>query len=152
MNVGTKIARERKRKGYTQQQRADLCGISKRAVASYETDGRAPHQSTLRKIASALGCTAAYLLDDTIEEYVVPAQDRRYINSLRETYGEQTAAEIEDMIHKNAALFAGGTIDQDAKDQYFLALINAYIECKVEENGYEAGIYDPNIRSNPIIL
>ena len=130
MTIGDKIIIQRKKKGLTQQALADLCGISKRTVASYETDGRIPHNATLRKIASALGCTCTYLTDDTVSEPDVLSDEQFYIDGLREVYGDTTAEEIEELISKSVSLFAGGTIDQDAKDRYFLALTNAYIACK----------------------
>lgn len=130
MTIGEKIIIQRKKKGLTQQALADLCGISKRTVASYETDGRIPHSGTLKRIAAALGCTSAYLSDDTVSELRVPDEEQVYIDGLRDVYGDTTADEIEELLSKSVSLFAGGTLDQDAKDRYFLALTNAYIACK----------------------
>ncbi|MDO4960664.1 MAG: helix-turn-helix transcriptional regulator [Eubacteriales bacterium] len=130
MTIGEKIIKERKRQGLTQQALADMCSVTKRTIASYETDGRIPHASTLRKIALALGCTTDYLADDSILELQAPTEEQIYIHGLREAYGDTTADEIESLIAKNVSLFAGGMLDQDAKDKYFLALTNAYIACK----------------------
>lgn len=132
MTLGDKIIKERKKKGMTQQDLADRCNISKRAVASYETDGRIPHNRTLKQIASILGCTTDYLLDDNICELQIPTDEQIYIDGLRETYGDTTADEVRDLIMKSASLFAGGKLAQEAKDKYFLALTNAYIACKKE--------------------
>ncbi len=132
MTIGEKIIRERKKKGLTQQALADLCGITKRTVASYETDGRQPHHSTLMRIADVLECSSDYLSDDSILEFKAPSTEQRYISGLREVYGDTAADEIEDLIARSVSLFAGGRLDQDAKDKYFLALTNAYIACKKE--------------------
>ena len=130
MTLGEKISAGRKRKGYSQQALAQICEISKRAVASYETDGRLPHPATLRRIAKALGYTVDYLTDDSQDESTLPGPDQLYIRNLRELYGDTTASEIEELLQKSAALFAGVRISQEAKDKYFLALTNAYIACK----------------------
>ncbi len=130
MTIGEKISIERKRKGLTQQALADKCGITKRTIASYETDGRMPHNSTLKRIASVLGCTPGYLTDENLDSFQVPSAEEQYISGLREVYGDGTADEIEELITRSVSLFAGGRLDQDAKDRYFLALTNAYIACK----------------------
>ena len=132
MTIGEKILRERKRKGLTQQALADLCGITKRTVASYETDGRQPHYSTLQRLAAVLECSCDYLSDNDILDFQAPSSEQTYINGLREVYGDTAADEIQDLISRSVSLFAGGRLDQDAKDRYFLALTNAYIACKKE--------------------
>ena len=127
--MAEKIIRIRKQKGLTQEQLANLCGVTKRTVASYETDGRSPHTGTLSKIAEALGVTVSYLRDDTAPE-ILPSREDLYIEKLRNLYGAEMAREVQDLLTKSVSLFAGGKLDQEAKDQYFLALTNAYIACK----------------------
>lgn len=128
-SMSQKIINLRKKKGYTQEQLALLAGVTKRTVASYETDGRLPHPSTLKKIAEALGVTSAYLKDDNAAE-LMPSKEDIYIEHLENMYGSEMASEVADLLNKNASLFAGGKLDQESKDLYFLALTNAYIACK----------------------
>ena len=130
MTLGEKISSGRRKKGYSQQALAAECGISKRTVASYETDGRKPHPGTLKKLAAALDYSVDYLSDDTLDETRLPDEEQIYISGLRQTYGSETAEEIESLIRRSAAYFAGGKLSQEAKDKYFLALTNAYISCK----------------------
>ncbi len=132
MTLGEKILAERGRLGLTQQALADRCGITKRTVASYETDGRMPHASTLRLLARELGCTTSYLIDDSISEPQEPTDEEIYIANVREVYGDTTADEIEGLISRSAALFAGGRLAQEAKDKYYQALTNAYLACQRE--------------------
>ena len=127
--LAEKIVKTRKSKGLTQDALAALCGVTKRTVASYETDGRMPHSNTLKKLASALGVTAAYLTDESAD-LELPKPEELYIENIRNLYGLDIAAEVEELYTKSVSLFAGGKLDQDAKDQYFLALTNAYIACK----------------------
>ncbi len=132
MTLGEKIVKERGRLGLTQQALADRCQITKRTVASYETDGRMPHPSTLRILARELGCSTSYLTDDSITEPQAPTDEDIYISNVREVYGDTTADEIEGLLRRSAALFAGGRLAQEAKDKYYQALTNAYLACQRE--------------------
>ena len=126
---GDRLIRIRRTRNLTQGQLAKILGISKRAVASYETDGRMPHKPTLKKMAETLGVTVSYLTGEPIN--VPQAQEERpYIQKLIGMYGIDTANEVKTMLEQNATLFAGGKLDQESKDQYFLALANAYSACK----------------------
>jgi len=124
-----KVTKNRKNRGLTQESLAQLCGVTKRTVASYETDGRIPHAGTLSRLAEVLGVTVSYLKDDSASDLVLSPEEV-YIDRLRSLYGVEMAAEVQGLLTKSAALFAGGKLDQEAKDQYFLALTNAYIACK----------------------
>ena len=114
----------------SQQKLADMCGVTKRTIASYETDGRLPRDSTRKKLAAALGCSVDYLSNDTITEFCTPTKEEVYLTNIRELYGRETADEIELLLKRSAALFAGGRLSQDAKDKYFEALTSAYMACK----------------------
>ena len=39
---------------------------------------------------------------------------------------------MDSLLEQNAALFAGGTLDQEAKDAFFEAVMKAYLTCKEE--------------------
>jgi len=39
---------------------------------------------------------------------------------------------VEALLAQNAALFAGGTLDQEGKDAFFEAVMKAYLTCKEE--------------------
>ena len=40
--------------------------------------------------------------------------------------------EAEELLTRNVALLAGGTLDQEAKDAFFEAIMTAYVTCKNE--------------------
>ena len=129
-DICEKIRKIRTDKGMTQQELADKAGITKRAVASYESEGRRPHPTTLKRIAQALGVTSEFLRDDSLEIFVMPPSEILYIENIRANYGDDAADEVSDLLTKSRSLLAGGTLSQEAKDSFFLALTNAYIACR----------------------
>ena len=139
-DICEKIRKIRTDKGMTQQELADKAGITKRAVASYESEGRkienvarisANNDPEIGKlIAEGLGVTAEFLRDDSLEIFVMPPSEVLYIENIRANYGDDAADEVSDLLTKSRSLLAGGTLSQEAKDNFFLALTNAYIACR----------------------
>lgn len=60
----TRLKEERENKRMTQQQLADLVGLSMITISRYETGTRQPKSGDLQKIADALGVTVAYLMGE----------------------------------------------------------------------------------------
>ncbi len=60
--IGDTIRDLRRIRGLTQQQLAALVGVSRAALASWETGRRTPDVQTIRALASAFGTTTDYLL------------------------------------------------------------------------------------------
>ncbi len=63
-NFGKNLRLARVNKGYTQEQLANMIGLSKQAITMYETNKRTPKNSALRKIASILEVSLDFLLDN----------------------------------------------------------------------------------------
>jgi hypothetical protein len=55
-----------------------------------------------------------------------------YIEETRGRYGSRAAHEMEFLLERNAALFAGGHLNQEAKDAFFEAVTKAYWAAKEE--------------------
>jgi len=55
-----------------------------------------------------------------------------YIEEARERLGPKAAKEMDVLLEQNVALFAGGALDQEAKDAFFEAVMKAYLKCKEE--------------------
>ena len=62
MKTGALIAQKRKEQNLTQQQLADLLGVTNKAVSKWETGDGFPDVSLLLPLAQALGVTADTLL------------------------------------------------------------------------------------------
>lgn len=66
--IGNVIRRHRTAKNMTVRELAELVGISKSAVARYETEDQNIRLSLLEKFANALDTTASKILEETDEE------------------------------------------------------------------------------------
>ena len=62
MSTGERIRAIRMKRGQTQKQLGDLCGMADSAIRRYESGRGNPTEKTLQRIAAALGVSADYLL------------------------------------------------------------------------------------------
>ena len=94
MTFSDKIKRARDVANLTQQELADSIGVSKRTIASYESQGAVPRRSTLAKLARALKVSVKYLSDDTCTDPLTDIEEDDYVAEARELYGEKGARDI----------------------------------------------------------
>ncbi len=113
-----------------QEELGKLIGVSARAVVAYETTDTRPRAATLRKLAETLQVSVDYLTDDEIDDPLYGIEKQPFVEEARNLYGDKAAREIDFLMERNAALFAGGEVSQEAKDSYFEAVMQAYLECK----------------------
>lgn len=69
-NLGAKIAELRKEKAMTQNDLADVLGVSSQAVSKWEIGASYPDISLIPKISKLLETSADYLLNDELEPAV----------------------------------------------------------------------------------
>ena len=127
-----KLKKHREDLEMNQQQLADLVGVSKRMIAAYETNESMPRRKIMEKLASALKVSVDYLVSDAVTDPLFGIEKAPYIAEARRLYGKKGANEAELLLEQNMALFAGGNLDQEAKDQFFEAVMRAYLACKEE--------------------
>lgn len=132
MTFSDKIKRAREIADLTQQELADSIGVSKRTIASYESQGAVPRRSTLAKLARALKVSVKYLSDDACTDPLADIEQDDYVAEARALYGEKGARDMEGLLAANTALFAGGELSQEQKDAFFEAVTKAYFACKSE--------------------
>lgn len=68
MTIGEKIARQRKEHNYTQEQLADLLGVSRQSVSKWESDITYPETDKLIELGKLLDCSMDYLLKEEVTE------------------------------------------------------------------------------------
>ena len=68
MNFSEKLSKLRKEKNYTQEQLAELLGVSRQAVSKWESGTAYPETATLIEIGKLFDCSMDYLLKDEITD------------------------------------------------------------------------------------
>ena len=118
--------------GLTQTQLGEAAGVSLRTILAYEKGEKKPRQATMLKLAKALKVSVKFLSDDECENPMEDIEKDGYIEEAREKYGSKGGRDIEQLLADNAALFAGGELTQEQKDEFFQAIMTAYVTCKEE--------------------
>ena len=67
MTLGEKLAKLRKENNYTQEQLADILGVSRQSISKWESDIVYPETDKLIKLGELYDCSMDYLLKDKIE-------------------------------------------------------------------------------------
>ena len=127
-----KVYEARKLMGFSRKVLGQLIGVSERSIYAYEKCTVRPRPSVIRKLADALQVSPLYLDNDEVEDPLYGIERKEYINEAAARFGEKAAKEINFLLERNTALFAGGDVDQEGKDAFFDALANAYFDCKAE--------------------
>lgn len=67
MTLGDKLSKARKENNYTQEQLADVLGVSRQAISKWENDTAYPETDKLIRMSELFDCSLDYLLKDKIE-------------------------------------------------------------------------------------
>ena len=68
MALGEKIAKQRKELNYTQEQLADILGVSRQSISKWESDIAYPETDKLIKLGKLFDCSMDYLLKEEVTE------------------------------------------------------------------------------------
>lgn len=128
--TGEKIRDRRITLRMTQKDLADQVGTTVRTISSYEAAGSKPRGLNLRKLCTVLNVSEAYLLNDEIEDETYGLEEAPYIESARTAFGKKGAADVEQLLTQTRALFAGGDVPEEDKEEFFQAVTEAYFANK----------------------
>ena len=121
MEFGDKLKSKRQELGLSQQGLADKAKLSLRSIQNYESGQRSPANiDIVKNLASVLGVSTEYLLDDR-SQYVIDAAQKG---------GDSAAADIDRLLSDIQGLFAGGSLSQQDKDKVMRAVNEIYWETK----------------------
>lgn len=67
MTIGEKLSRLRKENNYTQEQLADLLGVSRQSISKWESNIAYPETEKLIRLSQMYHCSTDYLLNDDME-------------------------------------------------------------------------------------
>lgn len=111
----------------TQKGLASAVGITERSIQNYELGTRKPNNmEVVQKIADALHTTTEYLLGSE-ETFVIEAHEKG---------GAKSARDVNELVSEVTALFAGGTLDENAKEGVMAAINRAYWDAKEKNKKY----------------
>ena len=68
MTLGEKIAKQRKELNYTQEQLADILGVSRQSISKWESDIVYPETEKLIELGKIFDCSMDYLLKEDVME------------------------------------------------------------------------------------
>ena len=68
MTLGEKITKQRKELNYTQEQLAEILGVSRQSISKWESDIAYPETDKLIKMGKLFECSMDYLLNDDVAE------------------------------------------------------------------------------------
>lgn len=132
MTFGEKLKKARLALNLSQSEVAEMSGISERSLYTYEQTGTMPRSGNIRKLAEVLNVSVGYLLDEEETDTQKDIQHDLFIANAKNEYGYKGAKEAADILTKASALFAGGELDDSAKDLFFQSLMEVYLESKEE--------------------
>ena len=117
MQFADKLIKIRKSRGLSQQDLSRLSGLSRRALAYYESGERLPrHRATIEALSHALNVDSGELMDENCD----------FIYKAGETYGEGAKQEAARLIGQIKSLYAGGSLSSKDMDEMMLAIQDAY--------------------------
>ena len=128
--LGEKVRDCRAALDMSQKDLAEKAGIAERTIGGYETGTRVPRATQLYKLAKALEVSTEYLKDDSVDDPSYGIDRMEYVEDIRRSSGNKNAIDLETMLKENQAMFAGGEISLEEKQEYFDALMAAFVECK----------------------
>lgn len=79
MTLGDKLTKLRKENNYTQEQLAELLGVSRQAVSKWESDTAYPETDKLIKLGELYGCSMDYLLKDEADGSAFAPKPRAFV-------------------------------------------------------------------------
>lgn len=132
MTFGEKLKQARLAMNLSQSEVAEMTGISERSLYTYEQTGALPRSGNIRKLAEALNVSVGYLLDEEETDTKKDINHDIFIANAKNEYGAKGAREATDILTRASALFAGGELNDSAKDLFFQSLMEVYLESKEE--------------------
>ena len=130
MTFGEKLRETRIEHNLSQSELAEMTGLSERSLYTYEQLDVIPRKNNIRKLAEALSVSPEYLLAGQPDASGRKFDGEAMIEQVREEFGAKGAREAQEILEKAGALFAGGDLDEDAKDVFFQSLMEVYLDSK----------------------
>lgn len=132
MTFGEKLKTVRLSLNLSQSEVAQRTGISERSLYAYEQTGSMPRSGNIKKLADALNVSVSYLLDEEETDPTQNSDHSIFIANIKNKYGYKGAKEATELLSRASALFAGGELEEEAKELFFQSLMEVYLDSKQE--------------------
>ena len=132
MTFGEKVRQARIALNLSQAELALKTGISERSLYTYEQLDILPRSSNMQKLAEALNVSVSYLMDEEKTEKNKNIDQDIFLANVKNEFGYRGAREATSVLERASVLFAGGELDDGAKDLFFQSLMEVYLESKAE--------------------
>ncbi len=121
MKFGEKLRKARKEKKLTQEELAELAGVTKRTIINYEGGESYPKDRKIYyKLAELLGTEKGYFINE----------DEEFLLTANEKYGYRGRAQAQALLEQASAMFAGGELNDDDKLAFVHEIQELYLESK----------------------
>ena len=130
MTFGEKVKEARLTLNMSQTELSQITGISERSLYTYEQLGTIPRSSNIKKIAEALKVSVTYLMDEDDADKNKHIEQDQFIADAKKEFGSKGAREAHEILNRTGALLAGGELDDSAKEVFFQALMEVYLDSK----------------------
>ena len=132
MTIGEKLRAARLALNLSQVELAEMVGITERSIYNYEQTETYPKPTVLKKLADALNVTVTYLMDEEEKDVNKNLDQELFLANVKNKFGSRGAREASDILSRTTALFAGGELNDEAKELFFQSLMEVYLESKAE--------------------
>ena len=127
MKFNEKLKKLRTEAHLSQTELAKIVGITERPIYNYEMSDRIPKVDVVKRIADALSVSVDYLTSDDNDDR---ERSKIFMANAKEQFGYRGAQEAEMLLERATAMFAGGELNQEAKDAFFESITQAYFHAK----------------------
>jgi transcriptional regulator with XRE-family HTH domain len=132
MTFGEKVKQARLSQNLSQTELAAMTGISERSLYTYEQTNTIPRAGNLKKLAEALRVSVGYLIDEYETDTQKDIDQDLFLANVKNEFGSRGAREANELLQRAHALFAGGELEDSAKEIFFQSFMEVYLESKSE--------------------
>ena len=130
MTFGEKVRLARTTLNLSQTELSGITGISERSLYTYEQLNTIPRKGNVQKLADALHVSVTYLLDEQEEDPQKDIDQESFVLKVKNVYGNKSAHDAQEVLDKAGALFAGGDLDEEAKEIFMQSLMEVYLRSR----------------------
>lgn len=128
--VGDKLKALRLSKRITIAALSRSCGLSERAIRYIENNERQPGVDAIKKLAEALEVGTDFFMDDAL--FTEEMNKAQVLEKAQKQYGSRGKAQASRIYEQTQALFAGGQLSEEDKEDFRDLMIDLFFETKEE--------------------